>query len=784
MRVWARADNQMALGAGEDTVQRRLAAAGYSTVLAGKWHLGLEAADADAVHASRYDQLVSAVRATGFTTVAAAYENNIDRESLDGGLAYSHNLDWCTASANAAIVEAVAGGSGPIATATPFFLFFTPTVPHTPSCYEALSLYNSSSTPAGLLDTPPDPGFAMSRVEIVQHADDWAAAMSAAVDAEYSAADIERTQNAVAGLIWLDQALGSMLSTLEATAALENTVVVLTIDHGHGEKASLSTGEGIRVALMVRYPALFEAGTIVAGYTTNLDHAPSFLALAGIVGDGAEDSAMSTDGASWAGDSFVENGNGVGGDGSVLQMQPRCLFFEVRLDRAVACSSAVAGGVAGMKLVLRSPQPGAAEGYCAVNPLSLHNVSADPAERNELSRKLGSGPQTALAALQSRLDCHAASTGLENELAVDLEGNASGANMHSGLWTECGDANPPASDHGDGDDLVADVAVVDSRAGGVLTTLSKAQPDTSPMEWACAGLERFKLYTGAKPAPGSDANMYSSMSNVASATQCAAECLGIDLTSDSGIGNGTALAAAALPACRAFTFEAGPGGGDGGQCSLYERRVNLRNLDLDVPGSNFYRLELQCRPACTAESWSGIDRLTAFPGARPTHTSSYIVQFIAADLTECSAACAASTAGCRSFSYIDEPSSPKAGLCQHYRKQYTARYQNPHALKTFYHLNDCVAPCPATALGRFIKAGSRRPRFASNYNTRLAISSLPECAEACVAAGPGRCASFLFNRGEQAADCRFYGKGYDCQYVRESLNKDYYILRIEQCIAG
>ena len=474
VRVWARADNQMALGAGEDTVQRRLAAAGYSTVLAGKWHLGLEAADADAVHASRYDQLVSAVRATGFTTVAAAYENNIDRESLDGGLAYSHNLDWCTASANAAIVEAVAGGSGPIATATPFFLFFTPTVPHTPSCYEALSLYNSSSTPAGLLDTPPDPGFAMSRVEIVQHADDWAAAMSAAVDAEYSAADIERTQNAVAGLIWLDQALGSMLSTLEATAALENTVVVLTIDHGHGEKASLSTGEGIRVALMVRYPALFEAGTIVAGYTTNLDHAPSFLALAGIVGDGAEDSAMSTDGASWAGDSFVENGNGVGGDGSVLQMQPRCLFFEVRLDRAVACSSAVAGGVAGMKLVLRSPQPGAAEGYCAVNPLSLHNVSADPAERNELSRKLGSGPQTALAALQSRLDCHAASTGLENELAVDLEGNASGANMHSGLWTECGDANPPASDHGDGDDLVADVAVVDSRAGGVLTTLSKA----------------------------------------------------------------------------------------------------------------------------------------------------------------------------------------------------------------------------------------------------------------------------------------------------------------------
>ena len=783
--VWARADNQMVLGAGEDTVQRRLAAAGYSTVLAGKWHLGLEAADPEAVHASSYDQLVSAVGATGFTTVAAAYESNIDRESLDGGLAYSHNLDWCTAAANAAIVEAVAGGS---TATTPFFLFFTPTVPHTPSCYEALTLYNSSSTPAGLLDTPPDPGFAMSRAEIVQHADDWAATMAAAVG-EYSSADIERTQNAVAGLTWLDQALGSLLSTLEATAALNNTVVVLTIDHGQGRKALLSTGEGIRVPLMVRYPVLFEAGTIVAGYTTNLDHAPSFLALAGIVGDGVEGSAMSTDGTSWAGDSFVENETGVGGDGSVLQLQPRCLFFEVRLDRAVVCSSAVAGGVAGMKLVVRSPLPGAAEGYCAINPLSLHNVSADPAESNELSQSLGSGPQAALAALQSRLDCHAASTGLENDLAVDPEGNASGASAHSGVWTEseCGDADPPppASDHGA--DGVADG--VDLGAGG-LVTLPTAQSDATSMlldevEWACADLERFKLYTGATPAPGSNANMYSSMPNVVSAAQCAAQCLGIDLTSDSGIGNGTALAAAALPACRAFTYEVSPGGGDGGQCSLYERRVNLRNLDLDVPGSDFYQIRWpQCKPACTSESSSGLDRLTAFPGARPTHASSYIVKFIAVDLAECSAACAASTAGCRSFSYIDEPSSPKVGLCQHYRKRYTARYQTPHALKTFYHLNDCVAPCPAITLGRFIKAGSRRPRFASNYNTRLAISSLPECAEACIAAGPGRCASFLFKRGDQAADCRFYGQAYDCQYVRESLNKDYYILRIEQCIAG
>ncbi len=88
----------------------------------------------------------------------------------------------------------------------------------------------------------------------------------------------------------VDESLGSLLASLRKSGKLQNTMVVLTSDHGyfygeHGLDAErrLAYEETIRIPLLIRYPRAIRAGTRLDGcLALSLDIAPTMLEAAGV----------------------------------------------------------------------------------------------------------------------------------------------------------------------------------------------------------------------------------------------------------------------------------------------------------------------------------------------------------------------------------------------------------------------------------------------------------------------------------------------------------------------
>jgi len=90
-------------------------------------------------------------------------------------------------------------------------------------------------------------------------------------------------------LLAVDDSLGRLLAALEKSGTLDNTVVVLTSDHGyfygeHGlsEERRLAYEEAIRIPFLVRYPPSVRAGTTPREMVLSVDAAPTLLELAGL----------------------------------------------------------------------------------------------------------------------------------------------------------------------------------------------------------------------------------------------------------------------------------------------------------------------------------------------------------------------------------------------------------------------------------------------------------------------------------------------------------------------
>ena len=124
---------------------------------------------------------------------------------------------------------------------------------------------------------------------------------------------------------WADDALGTVLRALDDTGLAEDTIVVLTADHGDnlGSLGLVQKGgpneESIRIPMLVRWPALATAGQVVREQVASLvDLMPTLLDLVGgpsqphvhgcnlapIVRNESETTARPH--------AFVETGNGVG----------------------------------------------------------------------------------------------------------------------------------------------------------------------------------------------------------------------------------------------------------------------------------------------------------------------------------------------------------------------------------------------------------------------------------------------------------------------------------------
>ena len=90
-------------------------------------------------------------------------------------------------------------------------------------------------------------------------------------------------------LMAIEEGVGEILKALQETNRLDDTVIVLASDNGYfyGEhglsvERRLAYEESIRMPLLVRYPRMIKAGTILDEFALNIDLAPTLLELAGL----------------------------------------------------------------------------------------------------------------------------------------------------------------------------------------------------------------------------------------------------------------------------------------------------------------------------------------------------------------------------------------------------------------------------------------------------------------------------------------------------------------------
>ncbi len=90
-------------------------------------------------------------------------------------------------------------------------------------------------------------------------------------------------------LLGVDESLGRIVGLLEELGQLDNTVVILTSDHGyfygeHGldEERRLAYEETARIPLIIRYPKVARAGSTPSQMVQTIDLAPTVLMLAGV----------------------------------------------------------------------------------------------------------------------------------------------------------------------------------------------------------------------------------------------------------------------------------------------------------------------------------------------------------------------------------------------------------------------------------------------------------------------------------------------------------------------
>lgn len=223
--------------------------------------------------ADPYDPAISAALASnhakwtewmkpyGFDFVDGFYAGNPLEQFLEAN--YAHNLEWT-------VSKALNFLEGSREAKQPFFLYFATTIPHGPHPYEIPDGRYRYGLDADIRVSPEgvswdDYDFMPTRAEI-------------------------RAQNAAAGfpeevayMTWFDAGVGAILQKLRDIGADENTIVILTSDHGswRSGKATLYDG-GLRVPMIVRWPASQQAGRTYDELVSSIDFAPTMLDLAGI----------------------------------------------------------------------------------------------------------------------------------------------------------------------------------------------------------------------------------------------------------------------------------------------------------------------------------------------------------------------------------------------------------------------------------------------------------------------------------------------------------------------
>lgn len=287
--VMSRPENNVELAAGESSLPRMLQAAAYTTAWVGKCHIleqdvlekptlwgtasapGLKSygresdprVDPVTNEAMRQNQLWwrDRIRKEGFDWVGAVYPGNL--LELFNKPSNAHNVEWTTRSVLDFLHTRSADDKNP------FFLYYGTTIPHGPDPW----MKNKDGF-VNSLDADPcytgegyrndlDYSFMPSR---------------ASIKAEVRAAGFEAKH---AWIRWFDHSIGAILSKLAERGLAQNTLVIVTSDHGAWRygKTTLYEG-GLKVPLVMRWPAAIRSGRIYPHLVLNTDFAATILELA------------------------------------------------------------------------------------------------------------------------------------------------------------------------------------------------------------------------------------------------------------------------------------------------------------------------------------------------------------------------------------------------------------------------------------------------------------------------------------------------------------------------
>jgi len=234
-----------------------------------------------------YAQVVKTIKVRGFDFADGIYHNNPWAVGVDEMAV--HNLDWITA-AGLEFIEQHHDN--------PFFLYFATTIPHGPGAAERAWNANPLITPNGFLEKAPD--VMPDRNTIPERI-------------EKAGLSGKRKEN----VLWLDDALGALISKLEELDILDNTIIFFFNDHGQLAKGTLYQG-GVYNPSIIWKSNGFPCGNKSDAKITNVDFAPTILDLAG-----ADFNVENFDGRSFKG---VLNG----------EMKSReSIYFELGFGRAV-----------------------------------------------------------------------------------------------------------------------------------------------------------------------------------------------------------------------------------------------------------------------------------------------------------------------------------------------------------------------------------------------------------------------------------------------------------------
>lgn len=249
----------------ETNVAKILSENGYRTAGVGKnhvvevpgyEHVELDDSFADPVIKKRqlknYELTQEAYKVAGFQYAEGIYYENPDFNG-PRDLAV-HNLDWSVEAANNFLRQE---------SDDPFFLYFATTLPHGP--LDAPRSWNADRkiTPIGYLDEAP---------KGLPH---------------QSTIPTRLKENGIpvndrkANLLWMDDALGALITELKAQGKWENTIIFFFNDHGQFAKGTVYQGATHNPSVMWKHGG-FEAGSVSEALVSNVDFTPTMLDMAGV----------------------------------------------------------------------------------------------------------------------------------------------------------------------------------------------------------------------------------------------------------------------------------------------------------------------------------------------------------------------------------------------------------------------------------------------------------------------------------------------------------------------